>query len=286
MVCPKCSKELPEHVSVCIFCGHNFTNIKQPASDKLSPQKVLVVNTSGSGSAAIVTESIKGWSWAGYFWSFFILPWVWGLFILFQTNLIFSIFLSIICFIISLILGTYGRELAWRYRHWTSLTKFNLVQSSLVVLWFFYLLASIIIVSTFNNNLTVKKMDSLTAKDIYAEQLINQLSLEINNFYQKKNLFPWDESSPIPDYFTTDIAKEDWLATLVSENNLRNSIVSEIKLIPRLILYNTGNSFKICYQPNTKVKKIKARDFCLQKNPLKIEAINLCEFNGEYLCLP
>jgi len=100
-------------------------------------------NTSGQGSAAIVPEEIKGWSWGG-FW----LTWIWGI-----GN---SVWIALIAFIVpvpllmNIVLGVKGREWAWQAKHWDSVEAFNKTQKTwgmvglilaiigivLTVLWF------------------------------------------------------------------------------------------------------------------------------------------------------
>jgi len=119
------------------------TAIAQPAS---APVTTSSANTSGQGSAAVVPEAAKGWSWGG-FW----LSWIWGIgnnvWIALLSLLFFIPFLSIV---MMFVLGAKGREWAWQNKHWNSVEAFNQTQKTwgmvglilaiigiiLTVLWF------------------------------------------------------------------------------------------------------------------------------------------------------
>ncbi len=78
-------------------------------------------NTSGQGKTASVPEGIKGWSWGA-----FLLNWIWAVFN--RTWIGLLVFVPLIGFIMTFVLGFKGREWAWRNKRWDSVEHFNRVQ--------------------------------------------------------------------------------------------------------------------------------------------------------------
>jgi len=76
-------------------------------------------NTSGQGSAAIVPDEIKGWSWGAFF-----LNWIWGI-----GNRVWIAFIVLVLGIIwAIVLGIKGNEWAWRNKKWDSIEHFKKTQ--------------------------------------------------------------------------------------------------------------------------------------------------------------
>ena len=92
-----------------------------------SPEaKETTQNTSGMKDASTVPEEIKGWSWAA-----FLMTWMWAIGNHVWIGLL--TLLPMVGFVIQIILGLKGRELAWKNKHWESVEQFNAVQKKWVV---------------------------------------------------------------------------------------------------------------------------------------------------------
>ena len=78
-------------------------------------------NTSGLGKGHPIPEGVRGWSWGGFAFSF-----IWGL----STRVNISLFALVpyIGWVMSLVLGAYGREWAWQNKRWESVEHFRRVQ--------------------------------------------------------------------------------------------------------------------------------------------------------------
>ena len=94
----------------------------------IAPTPVVSENTSGMKDKSGVPEEIKGWSWAGFLWT-----WIWA--IGNKTWIGLLALINPISFIIAIILGVKGREWAWKNKKWESVEEFNRVQRSWVKWW-------------------------------------------------------------------------------------------------------------------------------------------------------
>ena len=68
-----------------------------------------------------VPDEIKGWSWGAFF-----LNWIWA--IGNKTWIGFLVFVPFVGFIFLFVLGSKGREWAWKNKDWESVEHFNKVQ--------------------------------------------------------------------------------------------------------------------------------------------------------------
>jgi len=78
-------------------------------------------DTSGQGSAAVVPEEVKGWSWGAFF-----LTWIWGI-----GNSVWLALLAFVPFVgivMPFVLGIKGREWAWQAKRWDSVEHFKKTQ--------------------------------------------------------------------------------------------------------------------------------------------------------------
>jgi hypothetical protein len=118
-----------------------------------APATTSSANTSGQGSAAVVPEEVKGWSWGG-FW----LSWIWGIGNNVWIALLALVPVPFLAIIMMFVLGAKGREWAWQNKHWDSVAAFNQTQKTwgmvglilaiigivLAVLWFILIGAVVI----------------------------------------------------------------------------------------------------------------------------------------------
>jgi hypothetical protein len=76
---------------------------------------------SGRGEASTVPPELKRWNWGA-----FLLNWVWAL----AHGVWFGLFALIpgVSFVVALVLGSKGNELAWRKREWESVESFQRTQ--------------------------------------------------------------------------------------------------------------------------------------------------------------
>jgi hypothetical protein len=283
MLCPKCGKELPDLVSACIFCGHNFSAVT--TSTPFNPGKAPT-NTSGSGDTTIIPEEIKGWSWVSSLWCLAPLPWIWGWTYLFHLEISLSLSISVFCLIVSFVFGNKGKEWAWRHKHWKNLNQFKLTRILWIILWLFFMsVSTATIVYAIYRSASTRNQEEM-ATDAAANNMSSELVISINSYFLIRDQFPWIDGTPIPDYFTTNVGKEVWLATLVAENQLLPSSISKINHGTNLILFNDNDLIRICYIPIAKANKEIAKNQCLQNMLPKFDAIPLCNQGSEYICLP
>jgi hypothetical protein len=85
-------------------------------------------NTSGQGKDALVPDSIKGFSWGAL-----LLGWIWGIGNSIWIALIDLVWLVpgigwIPSWILRIILGFKGKEMAWKAKKWDSIEHFNRTQ--------------------------------------------------------------------------------------------------------------------------------------------------------------
>jgi|GEM_PF-3481759 len=92
--------------------------VQQQPSQPLTEQ-----NTSGTGSAGTIPPGVAGWSWGAFF-----LTWIWGIGNSVWIALLALVPIPLLSFIMSIVLGIRGRELAWRAKHWDSVDSFNKTQ--------------------------------------------------------------------------------------------------------------------------------------------------------------
>ena len=98
------------------------TGVVDPITSQPAPMPSFgQSNTSGQGSAAVVPEEVKGWSWGGFF-----LSWIWAI-----GNSVWIGLLALVPyvgFVMAIVLGAKGREWAWQAKHWDSIEQFKQVQ--------------------------------------------------------------------------------------------------------------------------------------------------------------
>lgn len=292
MYCPKCGKEIPDQVKACIFCGHDLSLLSNSNKKKLditgstpfNPEGTPT-NTSGMGANTIVPEEFKGWSWVGFLWSLVVLPWVWGWTYLYRIDFFFPVLVTVISLISAYIFGTKGKEWAWRNKHWKSINQFKLSRVFWVILWFIFMtVSSVTVYYTINRTNNARVQDNL-AKDSSALEISSSLAKAIDSYYLVNNFYPWDEEIPIPDYFTTNVGKEVWLAKLVAENLLSPSSIPKINNRLNLILFNDSNIIRICFIPKSIVNKTKALGICQENGLPLLDTVPLCKPGFEYQCI-
>lgn len=105
---------------------------KPPIASEIPPVPVATPvtseNTSGMGDQGAVPEEVKGWSWAGFLWT-----WIWA--IGNKTWIGLLALIGPVSFIIAIILGVKGREWAWKNKKWKSVEDFKKTQRGWVKWW-------------------------------------------------------------------------------------------------------------------------------------------------------
>lgn len=118
-VCPECKVEYQGR----IFCNSCIEKkVLATGTTSVQPAVPTDVNTSGTGSGAVVPPGLGDWNWGG-----FILTWIWGI-----GNSVwwsFLVFIPYLGFLVmSWILAFKGNEWAWQNKRWESVEHFKRVQ--------------------------------------------------------------------------------------------------------------------------------------------------------------
>jgi len=119
-VCPECKIDYQGR----IFCNSCIEKKISTTSSTAARQPFASpdLNTSGTGSKAIVPPGLGDWNWGG-----FLLTWVWGI----GNNVWWSflVFVPYLGFLVMpWVLAFKGNELAWQSKRWESVEHFKRVQ--------------------------------------------------------------------------------------------------------------------------------------------------------------
>lgn len=142
------------------------TTSQSPVTSGASPipaeTTVVSKNTSGMGDQGVVPEEVKGWSWAGFLWT-----WIWA--IGNKTWIGLLALIGPVNFIIAIILGVKGREWAWKNKKWKSVEDFKKTQRGWVKWWLIIVLPltviSILGITALNLLLSIPSQDELPGVD-------------------------------------------------------------------------------------------------------------------------
>jgi hypothetical protein len=132
MLCPKCGYAMGSFETECERCKRMGAPppkdqwARQPEIPQQAPQAALpydpssgMVNTSGTNDPNVPLEVQRlGWCWGG-----FMLSWVWG--IGNQVWLAFLCLIPYVGFIMCIVLGFKGHEMAWKTRRFDSVEHFR-----------------------------------------------------------------------------------------------------------------------------------------------------------------
>lgn len=95
--------------------------VEPQAAARPAPAIQPTTNTSGQGSASVLPNELKGWSWGA-----FALHWIWGI----GNQVWISFVVFVLGFIWAIVLGIKGREWAWQSKKWDSIEHFKRTQGT------------------------------------------------------------------------------------------------------------------------------------------------------------
>ena len=264
------------------------TQISAPLSPP--PSVALVTpNTSGEGAESIVPEQVKGFSWAGFLWT-----WIWGLGN--KTYIGLLALIPVINFIVAIVLGIKGREWAWKNKKWESIEQFNEVQKKWVIWWLVIcipltLIASfsfVFILVAINPQEQIKK-----ANDLATRADLMQAFLSTEKFAANRQVLPWDNGFRVDDkkyYSSDDPFNELWFKEMVAENAVspelnQRLLASKYTFKMTTVNINAVTYMFYCFKPQSDMLKLAAKASC---KDIKSESIKdeVCLSDREYACLP
>lgn len=319
MFCPKCSSEIPDNSLFCNKCGQRYDQNQQPMPStnpaifkcnfcgrefltqeesfehqrlcqfnsnnivKANPQ-----NTSGKGELSEIPVEIKGWSWGGFLWG-----WVWAI-----GNKTWIGLLSLIpCIglIMNVILGIYGREWAWKNKHWDSIEHFKKVQRNWAK-WGFIIfsgLAAIYVLSLIVLSIIINPIELTNrAQDATIRNDLSEIMNANYRYYAQHAAYPWDKNGiPGNAYISENLANETWLNTLVTERELQDRVLTKIRISKSHMIFiqkagEFGETYA-CFQPQSKTEKKKAKQICSTPGSFtSTQTKLLCVSGKEYECVP
>ena len=97
-------------------------------------------NTSGQGSASIVPEEVRRWSWGAFGFT-----WLWGMFN--NTWIALLALIPLVGFVMIFVLGFKGSEWAWRNKRWESVEQFRRVQRRWGIAYLILILIAVVLLA-------------------------------------------------------------------------------------------------------------------------------------------
>ena len=252
----------------------------------MPPQNIPAENTSGQGSNSIIPNEIKGWSWGGFLWT-----WLWAISNKVWVGLLALIPIPGALFIMSIVLGSKGREWAWQHKHWESVESFKKTQRNWAKWWLIinvplFIIAIIGIILT-NVLVAINPHEQNNkANDASIRSTLSELLTASQRYYSKNNMYPWQSSTNgNQDYTTTDITQTDLLSKLVSDGEISQIILLPTKVT--LIYQQSSNGLYMCYKPLSTTGLKAAESACSSYDPsISSYKVDLCTSGNELTCIP
>ena len=248
-------------------------------------------NTSGQGEQSVIPQEIKGWSWGG-----FLLTWIWGIGNKTWVGLIALIPAANL--VMSIVLGIYGREWAWKNKKWDSVETFKNTQKSWTVwglilslliiptVFIFGGIMAAVIIATINPVAQIQKAD-----DASMHAASSMIVTATERYNAEKGEFPWNTTANESNsaYSTMDVGNETWISSLVSDGQIQQSFADSLSNSDTKIVLEKGQGSEslmhACFVPQSSSYKIIALNGC-EKVTNQTEKGLFCNSGSEYICTP
>lgn len=137
MFCQECGSENTDAAKFCVKCGSAIAAASYPSSlptppvlSPLDQSLPLAGNTSGTRGPVPKDVAKMGWCWGAFGLHFFWAAanrvwWVLPVMIICVIGVAASVLVNILSFVLLIILGLKGHEMAWRARKFDSLEQFQ-----------------------------------------------------------------------------------------------------------------------------------------------------------------